>query len=163
MLHIEFTESDIQALREARYTHPHPRVMSKIEALYLKSKGLTNQQICQIEGICSNTLLEYFRQYMAGGVERLKEIRFYRPGSDLKEYSGTIEKYFTENPPSSISQASAKIEELTGIKRGETQVRKFLKSLNFRFMKVAPVPAKAMDESKKTNNVNSWNKSSNLD
>jgi len=102
---------------------------------------------------------DYFKQYMEGGIERLKEINFY----DLKEYSGTIEDYFKKNPPSSITEASAKIEELTGIKRGETQVRKLLKSLGFKHIKACSIPAKALTEEKKTNRGNSWKKTSNLD
>lgn len=163
MVRIAFTESEMQALHEARYNSAHPRVMRKMEALYLKSHGLSNHQICNIVRICDNTLREYFREYLEGGIERLKSVRFYRPGSNLKEFSGTIEEYFIENPPRSISQAAAIIEDLTGIKRGETQTRKFLKSLNFRFVKVGSIPGKALDEEKKTNNGNFWTKSSNLD
>ena len=73
-------------------------------------------------------------------------------------YSVTIEKYFTDNPPSSISEASAKIEELTGVKRGETQTRKYLKSLNFRYMKTGSVPAKVLTDEKKTNREIFWKK-----
>jgi hypothetical protein len=67
----------------------------------------------------------------------------------LSEFSGSIEKYFEENPPQSISEAAAKIEELTGIKRGETQVGKFLGDRKFRFRRVGTVPAKAQTEGKK--------------
>ena len=84
-----------------------------------------------------------------GGIERLKEVNFYRPGSELEEFSGRMEEYFTKNPPSSILHASAVMEEITGIRRSETQVRKFMKSMNFRFMKCGTIPAKALDESKK--------------
>jgi hypothetical protein len=52
---------------------------------------------------------------MEGGTERLKAVNYYRPGNELQEYSGTLEKYFTENPPHSISKAVAKIKELTGV------------------------------------------------
>jgi transposase len=148
MLIVEISEKDKQLLKELRYRHPHPHVMRKMDALYLKSCGLDNISICSIVGVCANTLLKYFRQYMDKGVEGLKEINFNKPNSALKEYSGSIEKYFTENPPSSISEACAKIEMLTGIKRKETQVRKFLKSLNFRFLKSGSIPAKALTEEK---------------
>ena len=50
---------------------------------------------------------------------------------------------------SSISEAAAKIKELTGIERKKTQVRKFLKSMGFRCLQVGVVPAKAMTEKKK--------------
>ena len=106
---------------------------------------------------------QYFKQYKSGGIARLKEINFNRPNSKLKEHSGMIENYFNENPPVSISQAIAKIEELTGIKRGETQVRKFLKSLNFRYIKTCSIPAKALTEEKKQNREIFWVKIFNPD
>jgi hypothetical protein len=72
----------------------------------------------------------------------------------LIAYKDSLEQYFTENLPSSISEAAAKIKELTGIERKETQVRKFLKSNGFRCLQVGVVPAKAMTEEKKTNKRN---------
>jgi hypothetical protein len=45
--------------------------------------------------------------------------------------------------------SAAKIEALTDIKRGDTQVRKFLKDNGFRFRRVGTVPAKVLTEEKK--------------
>jgi hypothetical protein len=125
----------------------------------MKDCGLSNNQICLILGICNNTPLSFFKQYTEGGLTRLNEINFNQPESDLKAYSATIEKYLEENPPQSISEAAAKIETLTGIKRGETQVRKFLNDKCFGFGRVGTVPAKALTEEKKTNRETFWNKS----
>jgi transposase len=137
--------------------------MVKMDVVYLKGLGFSNEDTCKITGVCGNTMREYLKQYDEGGIERLKEVNFYKPSSDLQAYSGTIENYFTENPPTSISQAAAIIERLTGIKRGETQVRKFFKSMKFRYIKSYSVPAKALTEEKKTNKENSWKKSLNPD
>ena len=132
MLKINIQESDIQLLRHERYNHPHPRVMVKMDVLYLKSLGFSNDDILKITGVCSNTMREYCKQYTVGGIDRLKEVNFNKPSSELQDYSETLETYFKENPPSSIKEAVAIIEKLTGIKRCETQVRKFLKSLGFK-------------------------------
>jgi transposase len=133
-----------------------------MDALHLKSKGLSHKQICEILGICNNALLGYFRMYNKGGVEELRKINFHRPQSQLSVYKGSLESYFTENPPCSISEAAAKIRELTGIERKETQVRKFLKSLGFRCLQVGVVPAKALTEEKKANRRNFWSKNYSL-
>ena len=151
-------KSDLDLLKKERFTHPHPRVMLKMEVVYLKGLGYSNDDVCKIADVCDNTVRKYWRQYTEGGIERLKEVNFYRPGSELQEYRGTIEEYFTENPPASISQASAIIEKMTGIKRGETQTRKFLKSLKFKYIKACSVPAKALTEEKKTSKENFWKK-----
>lgn len=158
MLKIEIPASDMLLLKKERYNQPHPRVMLKMDVVYLKGLQLPNDLICKITGVCDNTIREYLKQYREGGIERLKEVNFYRPNSKLQEYSGTIEQYFIDNPPASISQASAIIEEMTGIKRGETQIRKFLKSLNFKYIKTCSVPAKALTEEKKTSKENFWKK-----
>jgi transposase len=148
MIELNIKPEDRQAIKQGRYSKPHPRVMRKYDALRLKDCGVSNQLICNILGICNNTLLSIFKQYSEGGPEKIQEINFYHPTGDMKAYSDRIAKYFEENPPESISETEAKIEELTGIKRGETQVRKFLKDMNFRFRRVGTVPAKALTEEK---------------
>jgi len=100
--------------------------------------------------------------YITGGVDELRKLNFNRPKSQLVTYKDSLEKYFTEHPPSSISEASAKIKELTGIERKETQVRKFLKSIGFRCLQVGVVPAKALTEEKKTSKRNIWTKNFDL-
>jgi transposase len=160
MFSIEFTEEDKKQIAYERYHHPHPHIMRKMEVLYLKSLGYPNGEICTIAGITGNTMLSYFRQYNEGGVEKIKEVNFYRPQSKVFEYKGSIESYLTEHPPVSISQASALIYELTGKKIGETQTRHFLKNeLGFRFRKVGSIPAKAMEDSKKKSKEHFWSKS----
>ena len=65
--------------------------------------------------------------------------------------------YFQEFPPTTIKEAAAKIEELTGIKRGQTQIRKFLASMGMRCLKVGVVPALANPELQAEFQKKSWN------
>ena len=84
MIRIEFSEDEIEQLRRERFEHPHPRVQRKMEALLLKSEGLPHSQMTRILGVSENTLRQYLRQYRDGGIERLKEIRFCPPRSELQ-------------------------------------------------------------------------------
>lgn len=129
MLTIKFTEADKQALNHERLHHPHPRVQRKMNALWLKSQGLSHKDIAKLTGISPNTLRSYLRAYQSGGRETLKQINFYRPRSALISQAETLQSYFQQSPPASIREAATRIEELTGIKRCPTQVRKFLKSI----------------------------------
>ena len=149
MIQIDFTKEEIEELNYERYHHPHPRVQRKMEALWLKSHELPHQMIAQLTGICSNTLTQYLSDYQQGGIEKLKEINFYQPQSELIKYTSKIEEYFKENPPATIKEAMAKIEELTGIKRSEPQVRKFLLSIGMKCRKIGMIPAKADFEKQK--------------
>jgi transposase len=85
---------------------------------------------------CISPVTQYLREYKEGGIEKLKEINFYRPQSDLVEYKSKIEDYFRRHPPVSIKEAMSKIEELTRIKPSEIQIRKFLKSLGLKRLKM---------------------------
>ena len=143
MLKLKFTEELIEELRYERYHHPHPRVQRKMNVLYLKSQGIPHKEIKRLEQISENTLLGYLREYQEGGIERLKKINFRRQTSELEEHRNTLESYFRENPVASAKEAAARIEELTGIHRSPTQVRKFLKSIGMKVRKVGTIPSKA--------------------
>jgi transposase len=146
MLRIAFSDHDIEQLRYERYHHPHPRVQQKMEALLLKSQNLPHQVIAGCVGVCENTLLAYFRAYHAGGIQALKQVNFYRPASELETHRTSLEAYFREHPPTTIAEAAAVIERLTGIQRKPTQVRVFLRKLGLKRLKTYAVPDKTDTE-----------------
>ena len=150
MISLHFTEAEIQELDYQRYHHLHPRVQRKLEVVLLKAKGLSHQQIAHCVGICGNTLHSYLREYQEGGIEALKRLNFAHPTSELEKHQGTLETYFKEHPPTTIPEACAKIEELTGVKRHPTQVRIFLKKMGLKRLKTYAVPAKIDVEAQET-------------
>ena len=142
MLQLSISETELKEIEYQRYHHPHPRVQRKMEALFLKAKGLPHHQIAELVGVCDNTLCSYFKQYQQGGVAALQHIQFYRPASQLQDHAQSLEAYFLAHPPVSLPQAAARIEELTGLKRSPTQVGIFLKKLGLKRLKTYSVPAK---------------------
>lgn len=143
---ILFSETEKERLNRERYHHPHPRVRQKMETLWLKSQELQHQEICRLASISEPTLCRYLKDYQAGGIEQLKVINFYCPESELMNHKETITSYFREHPPARIKEAMAKIEELTCLKRSETQIREFLKTIGMKCRKVGMLPAKANPE-----------------
>lgn len=143
MIKVNFCDSDIKELKHERFYHPHPRVQMKMEALILKSRELKHKEICAIVGISGNTLRSYLKDWQEGGIEKLKEINFNKPQSELSKHRETIEKYFREHPPLGIKEAMEKIEELTGVRRSENRVREYLKSIGMKRRKIGMIPAKA--------------------
>jgi transposase len=95
MIRIVFTDEEIDQLRKERFTHPHPRVRKKIEAVFLKSQGISHQDIGKMVGITQDTLREYLQQYKSGGIEVLKILRFRKPVSPLEKYRDIIEHGFS--------------------------------------------------------------------
>lgn len=124
---LDFTDAICAELNYERFQHPVPIVQRRMEALWLKSHELPHALIAQLVGVTENTIRDYFALYQAGGLEKLKEVHFYRPESKLVAYANSLEEYFRLNPPASIKEAQNEIEALTGIKRSETQVATFLK------------------------------------
>jgi transposase len=126
-IQLEFTSEIQESLNYERYHHPVPWVQRRMEVLWLKSHNLPHALIATLAGVSENTMREYFRLYAEGGLEKLKEVNFYRPESELQAHLTSLEAYFQANPPATVKEAQSEMESLTGIKRSETQVRDFLK------------------------------------
>lgn len=126
MREFTFTDADVAALRHERFHHPHPRVQEKMEVLWLKSRGLPHTEIARLTDLSRRTVQRYLDEYLDGGVEALRRVKFHRPVSDLAAHAQSLEDYFLENPPRSAREAQRVIEELTGLRRSLTQVRGFL-------------------------------------
>src|SRR3990170_2329143 len=126
-IQLEFTPELITEIRYQRYNHLVPLVQRRMETLLLKAHQLSPEQIEEIVGVTGNTIREYYELYQQGGIEKLKEINYYKPEGELVKHIVSLEAYFRENPPASIKEAQKEIEEITGVKRSETQVREFLK------------------------------------
>jgi len=73
MSKIEFAEEAREGLHAERYEHEHPRVREKMEALYLRSVGVTTAEICRLCQSIRSALAKHLKDYRDGGNERLKE------------------------------------------------------------------------------------------
>jgi len=74
--HIEFTLEALDTLKQERYTHPLPLVRRRLQALWLKSRGLPDYKIALLVDICERTLRDYFQLYRQNGVDGLKNLHF---------------------------------------------------------------------------------------
>jgi transposase len=140
---VEFSTAEREALQYWRFHHPHPRVQGKMEVLYLKSQGVSSAEVCRLCAISRSTYARYLREYRSGGMEKLQEVPSSRRHSELADYRVLMAADFRHRPPASVAEAAQRIEQLTGLKRGPTQVRQFLKSLGMKPRKVGQIPAKA--------------------
>ena len=58
--------------------------------------------------------------------------REYQPTSELAAHADAIRLSFDQQPARTIAEACQRIEELTGVRRQPTQVRRFLKGLGLK-------------------------------
>ena len=115
MIQVDICQNDVETIKYARNHHPHPRVQQRMDVLWLKSNNLPHKEIAQLSDVGDNTVTKYLHMYKEGGIEKLKELNFYKPQSELVQYTSSIEKYFKDNPPASIKEAASKVEQLTEI------------------------------------------------
>ena len=124
---LEFSPEILKELNYERYHHLSPLVQRRMDAIRLKAQGLLHKDIAAVIEISENTLRDYFELYEQGGIEKLKEINYYQPESELKEHIVSLEEHFRKHPPTTIKQAQHEVEIITGVRRSETQIREFLK------------------------------------
>ncbi len=143
MVQLEFSTAEREALQYWRFHHPHPWVQRKMEAIYLKSQGVSAADGCRRCGLSKPTWSRYLHAYREGGIEQLKAVPFPRWHSQLVDSRALLEADLRQRPPAGVAEAAERIEQLTGLKRGPTQVRQVLKTLGMNPRKVGQIPAKA--------------------
>jgi transposase len=138
---ITFTAENRQALAHDRYYHPDPRVQRKMEVLWLKSHGLSHDQIATYADVSRSTVQRYLDQYLEGGLPHLRQCHWHQPQSALADHKDSLEESFSKHPVRSAKQAQAVIEQRTGVRRGLSQVRHFLRdNLGLRWRKTGAIP-----------------------
>jgi transposase len=141
---VHLTEEQQRIVNEERLAHPDLRVREKMLVLWLLHCGSQHEEAAKIAGISRTTVHRYVVAFRAGGLERLRSCNHHRPRSEMAGYRELIRTSFEERPVHTIAQACDRIFELTGLRRGPSQVRKFLKDMGLKFqrVRVIPVPPK---------------------
>jgi transposase len=145
---LHFTEQDQQQLHYERFHYPDPRVQLKMEVLSLKSQGLAHPAVARLTRGSQRTITRYLHDYRAGGIEALKKPGAGGSTSPRAPHEASLKDHCAQHPPHTIKQAQADSQRLTGIRRGETQVRAFLKRLGFQRRCSMAVPKQALDPAK---------------
>ena len=135
------SETDLQV---AKYLKSHSKsrfIRDRMHVLYLRGKGHKPGVCAQMAMVSPNSVTRWIKTYIQSGLHGLQQLNNYRPKSELVYYRSTIKLDFSKDPPQSVGQAAARIERLTGLKRGSTQVRHFLKHvLKYRYRKYRSLP-----------------------
>jgi len=135
--------SKTDAMRAKYYKtySPSPVIRDRMNVIFLRHKHYRPGACADAAGVHPNSVTRWTKTYIEGGLDGLLTVDSYRPQSDLVAHADKIKDDFSLNPPRSIGHARKRIAELTGLLRGLTQVRKFLKCvLGFRYRKFRPLP-----------------------
>ena len=136
-----FDDAVVTAIAAGRYRHPDPRVQERMEILWLKSRGETHERIAVLAGVSRSTVQRTLRIYAAKGLDGVRSFGWKGQPGALTPHRTAIEEEFRRHPPHTAGEAARRIEELTGVARKASRVRRFLKEdLGMKCLKVAPVP-----------------------
>jgi transposase len=127
MREFTFSPEVLEAICRDRYEYPHPRVQRKMEVLWLKSQKRTHREIAEIADVSPRSVQRFLDEFEQGGLELVRRNPWKGKACALDDHRQSLEDYFLENPPRSAREAQQAIERLTGIRRGLSQVRVFLK------------------------------------
>lgn len=135
------SEADAMQAKYYKTHSPHSVIRDRMNVICLRYKGYGPGACADAAGVHPNSVTRWIKIYIEKGLAGLLEIIVYQPKSDLVTYTDQLIESFDNEPPRSIGEARKRIAELTGLKRGVTQVRMFLKQvLGFRYRRFRPLP-----------------------
>jgi transposase len=139
-LRVRLTEEEQRIVNEERISHPNERIRERMLALWLLHNGDTRRRAAEIVGVGRATVQRYVAAYRDGGLDGLRRWDPNRPESETAAYRESIRESFEKQPVRTVAEAGDRIFQLTGLRRGPSQVRKFLKDLGLKFQRVRMVP-----------------------
>ena len=152
---VRLSEEEQRIVGEERREHPHEPTRRKMETLWLLHHGLTREKVAKIVDVSLATVKRYANAYRDGGLDGLRHWGKKGQTSSLEAHRELLAESFRDRPVSSVAEAADRIEQLTGIRRGLSQTRSFLKKLGLRWQRMAAIPVPPKKVSK-----NTWRNSS---
>jgi transposase len=138
---VSLSEDEQREVKDLRESHSEPYVRRRMWIVWLLHCGATRAQAARFVGVDRSTVERFVAEYRGGGLGALcqrPDRRF--PASDLVAHRDEIRCSFEEQPVRTVAEACQRIYKLTGIRRGPTQVRTFMKALGMRCQRVHAIP-----------------------
>ena len=139
-LRVQLTEEEQRVVNEERTSHPNERIRERMLVLWLLHNGDTRQRAAEIVGVGRATVQRYVAAFRVGGLDELRRWAPNRPESEMAAYRVIIRESFEKQPVRTVAEAGDRIFQLTGLRRGPSQVRKFVKGLGLKYQRVRMIP-----------------------
>ena len=137
---VHLTEEQQRIVHEERVSHPNLRVREKMLVIWLLHCGATREHAAVVVGASRSTVQRYVAAFRAGGLDGLRQCHVYRPASEMAAYRDLIRESFEKQPACTMAEACDRIFRLTGLRRGPSQVRKFLKDQGLKLQRTRAIP-----------------------
>ena len=126
---LDFPPDVLEQIERDRYLHPCPQVQRRMELLRLAAHGLPRPDLVRLTGLSRATIQRRLDDYRDGGLDAVRRWDYRGQPSRLAPHTAALEDHFRRHPPATVADAADAIARLTGVRRGPTQVRQFLKKL----------------------------------
>lgn len=137
---VNLSEHEQAVVQQDRQQHPNQRTRQKLDVIWLLHLKHSHDQVARITGVSRRTISRYLEAYHEGGLDQLTRWTWRTEPNELRQHIPDLKEHFQRNPPHTIPEASQMIFERTGIKRGETVVREFLKDIGMSWRRTSPIP-----------------------
>jgi transposase len=124
---LHFPPDVLTEIEHDRFHHPVPQIQRRMELLRLAAHGLPRADLIRLSGLSKATVQRRLDEYRDGGLEAVRRWPFRGRANGLAPHATTLEGHFAQHPPATVADARGVIERVTGVRRGLTQVRLFLK------------------------------------
>ena len=139
-LRVQLNEEEQRIVNQERLAHPNERIRERMLVLWLLHKGITRRKAAEIVGVGRATVQRFVAAFRDGGLDGLRRWDPNRPESELATFRELIRESFEKQPVRTVAEAGERIFQLTGLRRGPSQTRRFLKGLGLKFQRVRMVP-----------------------
>jgi transposase len=126
---IALTDDQREQVQRDRFLHPCPQIQRRMEALLLADHGLPQKDIARLSGLSLASVQRRIADFRSGGLDAVRQWNYRGKPSALREHAESLEAHFKTNPVATVAEARDVIEKKTGVRRGLTQVRLFLKDV----------------------------------
>jgi len=124
---LKFPKADLERIDHDRFHHPCPQIQKRMEVLRLAAYGLKRPDIVRLSGLSRASVQRRLDEYRDGGLDAVTRWNYQGRPSPLQKHATDLKTHFEKHPPATVAEARRVIEEKTGVRRGLTQVRLFLK------------------------------------
>ena len=138
---VSLSDDEQRVVKERRESDPDPYVRRRMWTLWLLHCGATREQAAKFVGVAVSTIERFVSEYRTGGLDGLfRRCEHSKPTSELAAHQEAIRRSFEAQPVRTVAEACQRIFELTGIRRGQSQVRAFMKGMGMKCQRVRAIP-----------------------
>jgi transposase len=139
-LRVPLTDEEQAVVNEERGSHPNERIRERMLVLWLLHNGVTRQKAAEIAGVGRATVQRFVAAFRDGGLDGLRRWDPNRPRSEMAAFRDAIRESFEKQPVRTVAEAGERIFPITGLRRGPSQVRTFVKDMGLKYQRIRMVP-----------------------